>query len=107
RLAYRENVPHYRLPAGTGDGAIYQAFTVGRVRFVLTDTRSERTAESMLGAEQLRWLERELGTASRSHAVVVWVNPVPWIAPAGAGRDDWGGYAQERQHLAETIDRAG
>ncbi|HEX6197108.1 MAG TPA: alkaline phosphatase D family protein [Jiangellaceae bacterium] len=106
RLAYRENVPHYRLSAGTGDEAIHQAFTVGRVRFILTDIRSERTAESMLGAKQLRWLERELATASRSHAVVVWVNPVPWIAPAGAGRDDWGGYAQERQHIAETIDRA-
>lgn len=50
RLAYRETVPHYPLPAGDGDEAIYQAFTVGRVRFVMTDTRSERTDESMLGA---------------------------------------------------------
>jgi phosphodiesterase/alkaline phosphatase D-like protein len=106
RLAYRESVPHYPLPAGDGDAAIYQAFTIGRVRFVLTDTRSERTADSMLGDRQLRWLEHELVTASRNHALVVWVSSVPWIAPAGAGRDDWGGYPLERQRLAEVIEQA-
>lgn len=107
RLAYRENVPHYGLPAGTANAAIYQAFTAGRVRFVLTDTRSERTPASMLGDDQLQWLEDELVVASRSHALVVWVNTVPWIAPEGAGRDDWGGYPQERQHIAEVIEREG
>jgi phosphodiesterase/alkaline phosphatase D-like protein len=107
RLAYREHVPHYDLPAGAGDAAIYQAFTVGRVRFVLIDTRSERTAESMLGDRQLRWLTQELVTSSRSHELVVWVSSVPWIAPADPGRDDWGGYPAERQQIAEAIDDAG
>ena len=32
RTAYSEAVPHYPQPAGEG-GAVYQAFTVGRVRF--------------------------------------------------------------------------
>lgn len=46
-------------------------------------------------------------SASTSHALVVWVNPDPWIAPAAAGRDDWGGYPDEREHIAGVIDRAG
>lgn len=106
RAAYTRYVPAYPRPAGP-DGAIYQAFTAGRVRFVLTDTRSERTATSMLGDRQLAWLEHELVTASRTHALVVWVNPDPWIAPAQPGRDDWGGYAAERGHIADTIADAG
>jgi hypothetical protein len=100
--AYRAYVPHHDLAGGLG-GGIYQAFTVGRVRIVLTDTRSQRTAASMLGARQLAWLEEEVVRASREHAVVVWVNPDPWVAPAEAGRDDWGGYADERRRLADVI----
>ena len=60
RLTYQEYVPHYPLAAGSGDVPIYQAFTIGRVRFIMTDTRSERSpksapdtaAKTMLGAVQ-------------------------------------------------------
>jgi hypothetical protein len=107
RTAYRQAVPHHRLPAGSDSGAIYQAFSMGRVRFVLTDTRSERSGTSMLGREQLAWLLDEIRTASRTHALVVWVNPDPWIAPDEPGRDDWGGYAEERQLIADTIAETG
>ena len=106
REAYRRYVPHHRLAAAEG-GAIYSAFTAGRVRFVLTDTRSERTTTSMLGDRQLAWLEEELVTAARRHALVVWVNPDPWVAPAEPGRDDWGGYAAERRRLADVLAGAG
>ncbi|WP_436498237.1 alkaline phosphatase D family protein [Actinokineospora sp. HUAS TT18] len=106
RAAYDRYVPHYPLPSGPG-GAINQAFTLGRVRFVLTDTRSERTAESMLGDRQLAWLRHELVTASREHSVVIWVNPDPWIARADPTADDWGGYPEERRLLADTIADAG
>src|SRR5690606_7526957 len=102
RAAYHVYVPHYPLPGGP-DGAIYQAFSAGRVRFVITDTRSARTPESMLGEQQLAWLERELVRASRSHALVVWVNPDPWVAAPEAGADDWGGYPAERQRIADVI----
>ncbi|GIH96328.1 alkaline phosphatase D family protein [Planobispora siamensis] len=103
RLAYRENTPHYPLPSE----AVYQAFTVGRVRFVLTDTRSERTGASMLGPAQLAWLEDELVRAGRTHALVVWVNPDPWIVRSGPGADGWGAYPAERRRLATTIERNG
>ncbi|MGY1616190.1 alkaline phosphatase D family protein [Geodermatophilus sp. SYSU D00691] len=106
RAAYRTYVPHHELVEGDG-GAIHSAFTVGRVRIVLTDTRSSRTGTTMLGASQLAWLQEELVTASRTHAAVIWVNPDPWVAPAAGGRDDWGGYAGERRQIADTIAGAG
>jgi hypothetical protein len=111
---YRASVPHYDL-ASPPDGPIAQAFTIGRVRFVLTDGRSARdptsTADgpgkSMLGAQQRDWLERELRTAAGRYPMVVLVTNVPWIAPASPGADHWGGYAYERRWLADLIDELG
>ena len=110
RLTYRNSVPHYELPAGEGDAAIYQAFSIGRVRFVMTDTRSMRDLETMadgsaslLGEEQREWLKQELLLGSHEYDLVVWVNAVPWIAPADGARDDWGGYAKERSEIANFI----
>lgn len=39
RLAYQQFFPHYPLAAGSGNVPIQQAFTVGRVRFIITDLR--------------------------------------------------------------------
>jgi len=110
RIAYRENVPHYPLAAGDGDEPIYTAFDIGDVHFVMTDSRSMRKSEdypgggnSMLGAEQRQWLKQELLRGSRDYRLVVFVSAVPWIAPADASRDDWGGYAGERAELANFI----
>lgn len=100
--AYRANVPSYDL-AGV-ESPIYQQFDVGRVRFLLTDSRSGRIAdETMLGGDQLDWLLEQLPIASREQALVVWLNPVPWIADAEDGADHWGGFADERQAIADTI----
>src|SRR5690606_27654729 len=43
RRAYREMIPHYPLAAGARNAPIHQAFSIGRVRFILTDLRSSRT----------------------------------------------------------------
>ncbi|MDH3678953.1 MAG: alkaline phosphatase D family protein [Acidimicrobiia bacterium] len=102
--AYRRAVPHYGASPDP-DTPIAQAFTVGRVRFVLSDTRSERTAETMLGEDQLAWLIDELISASRTHALVVWANPTPWISAGGP--DDWSGYASERTTIADALADAG
>ena len=106
RTAYRRYVPSHELAEDRG-GAIYQAFSVGRVRLILTDTRSERTEDTMLGARQLAWLQEELVRSARDSALVIWANPDPWVAPDEAGRDDWGGYADERRRIADTIAEAG
>ena len=101
RQVYREIVPHAGV--APGDEPINQAFTIGRVRFVMTDGRSERTSESMLGAAQLAWLVDELTASSRTHALVVWANPVPWIVEPSEGGDNWNGYPDERRFIADAI----
>lgn len=106
---YRQYVPHY--PLAGDDTSIHQAFTVGRVRFVVTDARSGRDPadelddadKTMLGHEQRRWLERELLAARDTAALIVWVNPVPWIEEADDGADAWGGYSTERRTIANFI----
>jgi len=116
RRAYRGAVPHYPLVVAE-DGPIHHAFTVGRVRFILTDARSERAppdmpegpARSLLGAEQKAWLKAELLAARDTHALIVWVNTVPWIAAADPheGIDRWSGFTTERAELAAFIEEHG
>lgn len=107
--AYRNYAPHYPLASATS--SIYQAFSIGRVRFVLTDTRSSRTeaddddggTATMLGNEQLEWLKGELLDARRDHVLTVWVNPVPWISVRSDEGDDWSAHSRERTELADHI----
>ena len=89
RAAYRERVPHY--PIGPGDGTIGQAFTVGRVRFIMTDLRSAAVSSSLresatktkLGSAQKAWLKQELINArDNAFPLIVWVCTHPWISPA-------------------------
>lgn len=108
-LAYREYVPHYEV-AGP-ETAIYQAFTIGTIRVILTDARSARdphevpdTADkSMLGVEQRRWFLEQLTESSATHDLVIWVNPVPWVDAPAEGGDSWSGYTHERALIAEHI----
>jgi hypothetical protein len=110
QAVYRQVVPHYPLPA-PDDAAIYQAFTVGRVRFILTDNYSYRSPDdapdgpdkTLLGDEQQAWLEQELLDANGTYPVIVWGNSQPWIAPAGDDAAGWGAFATERKEIASFI----
>ena len=109
--AFRTYVPHYSLGDRAESGPIFQAFTVGRARFVLTDLRSERdpaTApngpdKTMVGQEQREWLEHELLVSSRQHVVVFWVSSVPWIDTSDSPGDNWGAYPDERASISQFI----
>jgi phosphodiesterase/alkaline phosphatase D-like protein len=111
QLNYRQFVPHYTLAAGNKPSPIYQAFTIGRVRFIVTDSRSERTSrrlpdnaqKTILGAKQKAWLKAELKAAKGNYGAVVWVSTMPWIAEVKNKKDHWGGYATERAELANFI----
>lgn len=114
RLAYQQCVPHYPLIAGSGDQPIYQAFTVGRVRFLLTDTRSERSsrtapdnaAKTILGTQQKQWLKDELLQGQDRYKLLVWINSVPWIGDPeeeGGDTDAWFSYNTERQEIGQYI----
>jgi alkaline phosphatase D len=91
RYVYEEYVPHYDMPAGAGDVPIYQTFTVGRAKFIVTDLRSERDPvrkpdgpdKSMLGAAQKAWFKKELLAAKGKYPLIFWVSSVPWIGTAG------------------------
>jgi hypothetical protein len=104
---YREYIPHYELPDA---GAIYQAFNVGRVKFILTDLRSERTpndapdnaAKSMLGEKQKAWFKQELLAANGRYPLIFWVSSVNWIGAPGKV-DHWAAFATERREIANFI----
>jgi phosphodiesterase/alkaline phosphatase D-like protein len=108
---YREVVPHYPLPGGEDGGPIYQAFTVGRVRFILTDNYSHRSpnaepdgpGKTMLGADQKAWLKQELLAANGTYPVIVWANTQPWIVAAESNADGWGAFDTERREIATFI----
>jgi len=107
QTAFRDYVPSYTLPAADNAG-VYHAYTVGRVRYIVTDLRSYRSddsvtdnsSKSMMGSAQKLWFKREL---ARSEPVKVWVNEVPWVGATTAGEDNWSGFDTERQELVSYI----
>lgn len=108
--SYRRFAPHH--PLQTPDSGINQSFTLGRVRFIVLDTRSHRAprtaaadTRTMLGGEQLDWLERELEAATAAPLVVL-VNTVPWITKIDESTPEgWAPYSAERRRIADTITR--
>lgn len=106
---YRDLVPHAPLPRADDIG---HSFVIGRVRFVLTDTRSHRQAAddgtgTLLGATQESWLIDEARAARRAGQLLVWVSPTPWIGTASPTSDTWAGFAAERRWVADALVAAG
>ncbi len=105
---YRQCVPHY--PLVKPEGAIYQSFRIGRIKFVVTDGRSNRDpdtepdneSKSMLGKAQKEWLKDELLRGKFEGPLTVWVNNVSWISSADP--DTWAGYQTERAEIATFIE---
>jgi phosphodiesterase/alkaline phosphatase D-like protein len=99
RIAYREYIPHY--PFGTtitGNNApIYQSFTIGRIHFIVTDLRSSRRKPTMMGAIQKQWFKDECVYAKQHQLMIAWVSSVSY---GGNLPDNWGGFLQERNELA-------
>ncbi len=110
RVVYKERVPHY--PLGAAGGTVAQAFTVGRVRFIMTDLRSaasppaqkDTASKTKLGTAQKTWFKQELISArDNGFPLIIWVCSNPWIAPPNAGDDHWGGYTTERTEIANFL----
>lgn len=98
---YRERIPHYPLP---DTGAVYHAFQIGRVQFVLLDQRYYRdpvtdpAPRSMLGAGQLTWFENILATSTSEFLVTVFPQPI-----VSEGTNSWGSYPEERSTIYQMI----
>lgn len=101
---YRSRVPHYPLAHAT---AIYQTWDIGRVRFVMTDQRSEATpdgatdnaSKSMLGSTQKVWFKDIISNSPGM--LIVWICP-RWFANANHS-DSWNNFSTERQEIADYI----
>lgn len=74
---YRERVPHHSLAFGGGANPIDQAWQVGRVQFLLSDTRSERVDDETVHSQaQLDFYESLL--AGSDAEFLIWLYPNPW-----------------------------
>lgn len=101
---YRVREPSYALPHSR---AIYHTFDVGRVRFIVTDQRSEASpgtmtdgpSKTMLGATQKAWFKDLVQNSPGM--LLVWVCP-RWFANANHV-DSWNSYATERAELCDWI----
>jgi phosphodiesterase/alkaline phosphatase D-like protein len=108
RDAYDLYVPHYPLASSTE--GIYQSFQLGRVLFLLTDTRyaksprsgSGTSGKTILGVNQKAWLKSQL-TRGKDLDLIVWANSIPWIGADDPGEDYWAGYATERAELCQHL----
>jgi phosphodiesterase/alkaline phosphatase D-like protein len=119
--AYRLFIPHYPLAFEKDKDPVSQSFVAGRVRFILTDLRSQKERPQYKGCERvkggtnfgnkkhLEWFQGELLDARENGQIVAWVNSIPWIVDTRSPeyecdeKDDWSGYPEERTEIANFI----
>lgn len=100
RAAALQVFPYGTRPDSNG---LYHSFVVGRVRFIVTDTRYFAVAGSTrLGATQKAWFKSEL---QQPEPVKIWVQEAAWIdnQAAESGGDKWQDFAAEKSELGSFI----
>ena len=112
--AYRRRVPSPSLAQSGSESAPYFSFVRGRVRFIVTDVRSERAEQGEFNSTdpdqvvftntQRNWLFAEMLAAQSADQAIIWVNSKPWVAAVTNGADHWGGYDAARQEIASFVD---
>jgi prolyl oligopeptidase len=91
RSIYDEYVPHYPFADPATDAPIHYSFSVGRVKFIITDLRSERDEpkvkdepkKSLMGEKQKKWFKDELLASNGQYPLICWMTTVPWIGQKG------------------------
>ena len=115
--AFRRRVPSPELANNSANGAVYYSFIRGRVKFIVTDIRSEREPKGAFPSNdplqkpfsdsQKQWFFDEMLAAKDSEQIIVWINTKPWISSTVNGKDDWGGYHAARVGIADFIQNNG
>ncbi len=118
---YRQLVPHYDLNTENtrleGDHAkdyplpIYQTWTAGRVKFIMTDlytdgdidTATDDINKTRMWAMQKAWFKEELLKANGVYPSIIWISSFPWIGTETLGDNRWQSYTTERAELANFI----
>ena len=121
--AYKSYIPHYDLALSQEAAPLSQSFTIGRLRFLLTDLRSHKIPPRYDGCERIKvgtnfgteehlsWFKQEMLEAKRSGQMVVWVSGIPFINDVGGPNyecdedDDWGGFPEERADIAQFVEQ--
>ena len=101
---YRLSMPHYPLVNETE--SMHHAFTIGKVRFILTDLRSESGEfAQIMSPSQEAWLLDEF-EQSDQYDFVVWASSVPWIGinedPLDS-TDAWWGFTKQRRRISNFL----
>lgn len=95
-------------PAGLNDGVgLWSSWVLGRVRYIMLDTRSQRDAydatnsptKTMLGSTQKAWLKFMLQHAAEP-VIVIW-SSIIWTG--GGGADRWASYPNEWNELVAFV----
>lgn len=100
KQAYMEYIPHYPLAAPDSSNAIYHSFEVGRVRFVISDCRSERIDGDIISETQKNWLKKEFIKGRDKNQLICWVSSVSF---SGDENDNWGGYPSTRTEIGNFL----
>mgnify|MGYP001550714615 CR=1 FL=1 len=111
--AYRRRVPHPPSAKEGIEDSPYYSFVRGRVRFIVTDIRSERepkgkypstdSRQQVFSADQKAWFFNEMLSAKNNNEVIVWANTKPWVSSTANLKDDWGGYHAARMEIVDFI----
>jgi hypothetical protein len=108
--AHRRRAPHPLASATAGD-AIYYSFVCGRLRFIVTDDRADRTdvtqtPRTILSSTQMQWVKDEITAAAAAGQAVCLVVSSIWGALSTTA-DTWGAYASERTAISDHIKSSG
>ncbi len=113
---YRKLFPHYPLPASDNTGVYHTFALTDRVRFIMTDCRTYKSAQSatddanktVLGATQKQWLKDTVNAAPSGTVFFVAFDIAGWVGTtANTGGDDWRSYFTERTELANFMKTSG
>ena len=102
---YRQKFPDLDLPSN----GIYRTWTRGRIRFILLDCitfksalgTSSSSSRTMLGSTQKAWLKNLI--SSNDYPLIVMLGDSQWPGPLEDGQDEWRGYDHERQEMASAF----
>jgi hypothetical protein len=105
---YKRRVPSPALPLANGvTDPIAYSYVVGRVRFIVPDCRSQRTASTMLGATQKQWLFDEFDAAAAAGQFVFLFTSITWQYEWGVPGGLRTAMIQERAEIADYIRSVG
>ncbi len=112
QASFRENTP---TAADLGTPGNWQSVQIGRILFVATDGRTERSINSatdnsskiLWSTAQKAWFQARCEYAKANNLAIAWIEPVPYVKATTASDDTWGGYSVARTAIADIIVAAG